>query len=360
MALRNTGLSPRRKLPIWWVVLGVLVVAGAAYALWQQPWTARPRAVAVEIVVTGPAVQALAVNGRIAARQSVDVRAAVSAQAREVLATEGQTVAAGDLLVRLDDAGARAQVDQAQAALDAGLVKQEQARAAADRAVALGDNASRSTRDDAELAYKAASNEVERLRAALAQARTQLDQYVIRSPLSGVVLGRDVEQGQLVDPQTVLFTVADLSNPLVETDVDELYSSRMRVGLEALLLPAGESVSRPGHVAFASPKVDADTGGRAIRIDFDTPVDLPVGLTVNANIVVSRIDAALTLPRRAIVTEGITSHVLIIIDGKATERQVTFADWPADRVVVTEGVAAGDVVILDPTVVKPGQSVRAE
>ena len=360
MAPNSSALSVRKKLPLWWIVLGLIVVAGAGYAIWQQPWTTKPRAVAVEIVATGPAVQALAVNGRIAARQSVDVRAAVSAQALEVLAAEGQTVTAGDLLVRLDDASARAQVGQAQAALDAGLVQQEQARAAADRAVALGDNASRSARDDAELSYKAASNEVERLRAALAQAQTQLDQYAIKAPLSGVVLSRDVEQGQQVDPQTVLFTIADLANPLVETDVDEIYSSRMRVGLEALLLPAGESVARPGHVAFASPKVDADTGGRAIKIDFDTPVDLPVGLTVNANIVVSRIDAALTLPRRAIVTDGTTSHVLLIVDGKATERPVTFADWPADRVVVTDGVAAGDVVILDPTVVKPGQSVRAE
>lgn len=360
MAPNSSALSVRKKFPLWWIVLGLIVVAGAGYALWQQPWTTKPRAVAVEIVATGPAVQALAVNGRIAARQSVDVRAAVSAQALEVLAAEGQSVAAGDLLVRLDDASARAQVGQAQAALDAGLVQQEQARAAADRAVALGDNASRSARDDAELSYKAASNEVERLRAALAQAQTQLDQYAIKAPLSGVVLSRDVEQGQQVDPQTVLFTIADLANPLVETDVDELYSSRMRVGLEALLLPAGESVARPGHVAFASPKVDADTGGRAIKIDFDTPVDLPVGLTVNANIVVSRIDAALTLPRRAVVTDGTTSHVLMIVDGKATERPVSFADWPADRVVVTDGVAAGDVVILDPTVVKPGQSVRAE
>ena len=360
MAPTNGGLTPRRKLPLWWLVVGLIVAAGAGYALWQQPWMARPRAVAVEIVAEGPAVQALAVNGRIAARQSVEVRAAVSAQALEVKATEGQSVAAGDVLVRLDDAGARALVDQAQAALDAGLVQQEQARTAADRAVALGDNAPQSTRDDAQLAYRAASNEVDRLRAALAQARTQLDQYAIRSPLSGVVLTRGVEQGQLVDPQTVLFTVADLSNPLVETDVDELYSARMKVGLEALLLPAGESVARAGHVGFASPRVDADTGGRAIKIDFDTPVDLPVGLTVNANIVVSRTDAALTLRRRAILTDGTASHVLVIADGKATERQVSFADWPADRVIVTDGVAVGDVVILDPATVKPGQPVRAE
>lgn len=356
-----TGKSKRRRgWRSWGAGLAVLAICGVGYAAWQRPWEQRSRAVAVEIVAAGPTVQALAVNGRIAARQSVDVRAAVSAQALEVRAEEGQVVAAGDVLVRLDDTGARSLVDQAQAALDAGLVQEEQARASADRAIALGDNAARSTRDDAELALKAASNEVARLRAALAQSMAQLDQYVITAPLSGVVLSRGVEQGQLVDPQSNLFTVADLTDPVVETDVDELYSARMQVGLEALLQPAGESVARAGHVSFASPRVDAATGGRAIKIAFDAPTDLPVGLTVNANIVVSRTDAALTLPRRAIITDGTDSHVLAIVGGKAETRPISFVDWPADRVIVSSGVVAGDVVILDPGVIKPGQAVRAE
>src|SRR5690606_14086824 len=131
-----------------------------------------------------------------------------------------------------------------------------QARAAAERAQALGENATRSAREDADLSLAAATNEVVRLTAALEEAQSQLEQFTITSPLDGVVLDRAVDQGQLVDPQSNLFTVADLSELLVETDVDELYPSRITEGLEVLLQPVGESVARTGTVVFATPSVD--------------------------------------------------------------------------------------------------------
>ncbi len=66
------------------------------------------------------------------------------------------------------------------------------------------------------------------------------------------------------------------------------------------------------------------------------------------------------MPRGAIVTEGTESHVLVVAEGKAESRTIEFSDWPADRVIVTEGLVAGDRVILDPTSVKPGDLVAAE
>ncbi len=343
-----------------WLIVLVLVVGGGAYAYLQRPWESRAPLVRVEVVAAGPVTQVLAVNGRVAARNTVNVRSAVSGRALEVLAAEGAEVATGDVLVRIDSGQAKALVDQAKAALDAGIVKERQARAAAERAQALGENATRSAREDAELSLAAATNEVVRLTAALEEARSQLEQFTIISPLDGVVLDRAVDQGQLVDPQSNLFTVADLSELLVETDVDELYSSRITEGLEVLLQPVGESVARTGTVVFATPSVDPTTGGRAIKIGFDEPAELPVGLTVNANIIVSQQDSVLSLPRSAIVTEGHVSHVMVVEDDVVVERQVEFADWPAERVIVTDGVAEGESVVLDPAAVAPGQEVEAE
>ncbi len=354
----NPQRGRRRATP--WLIAGLcLLTAGGVYAYIERPWEPRPAIVAVEVVSEGPHVQVLAVNGRVAARHAVKVRAAVIGQAMEVRAEEGASVSVGDVLVQLDTAQPMALLDQARAALDAGLVRQQQARANADRARALGDNAPRSAREDAELSLSAASNEVSRLRAALDQAQSQLAQYTITSPLDGVVLDRAVDRGQLVDTQTELFTIADLRQLLVKTDVDEIYSSRIRAGLKALLRPAGDSVPRNGTVIFAAPAVDPSTGGRTIEIAFDSPVDLPVGLTVNANIIVSQTDAALSLPRSAIVSEGTQNHVLVLENGMVAQRPIEFSDWPAERVVVTDGLAAGDVVILDPTVVSVGQAVVA-
>ena len=144
-----------------------------------------------------------------------------------------------------------------------------------------------------------------------------------------------------------------------ETDVDELYSSRIKTGLVALLKPVGDTVPKSGRVVFASPTVDAATGGRTVKVAFDEPVDLPVGLTVNANIVVAETASALTVPRGAIVTEGTLSHVLVVEGGTAVRREVRFSDWPADRVIVTEGLSEGDMVILDPGSVEVGADVVA-
>lgn len=356
---RSAPKSWARRHMVWLVICGVLLVAGAVYAALERPWEPKSAVIGVEIVAEGPVVQVLAVNGRVAASQAVKIRSAVSGQAIEVWGEEGTSVRNGDVLLQLDTAQPTAMLDQAQAALDAGLVRQQQAQAAADRARALGDNATRSAREDAELSLTAASNEVSRLRAAVSQAQSQLGQYTITSPLDGVVLVRSVDRGQLVDTQTELFTVADLGQLLVETDVDEIYSSRIRAGLRALLKPAGDSVAQDGRVIFAAPTVDPSTGGRAIKIAFESAVDLPVGLTVNANIIVSEADAALSIPRSAIVTEGTQNHVLLLEDGLVTERAIEFSDWPAERVIVTDGLAVGDAVILQPATVIPGQPAVA-
>lgn len=357
----GTQVSGRRRRRFGWIITGfLLVAAGSAYAYFERPWEEKPVRVEVEVAKQDKLIQALAVNGRVVARETIQVRSAVSGMAVSVGAGEGESVSADEVLVQLDTAQPRALLEQAQAALDAGLVRQQQAEANAARAQALGENTPRSTREDAELALTEASNEVSRLAAALDQARSQLEQYTIKSPIDGVVLDRSIDRGQLVDTQTNLYTVADLSELLVETNVDELYSSRISNGLDVLLRPAGNTVAQEGTIVFTSPTVDTTTGGRAIKIAFDTPVDLPVGLTVSANIIVSEIDSAISVPRGAIVTAGTQSHLLLLEDGVVREQEINFADWPAERVMVTDGIEPGDVVVLDPTNVIPGQLAVAE
>lgn len=353
--------TPRPRKWRWgWLLLLLLIVAGGAYAGIARPWEAKPALVAVETVSTGPVSQVLAVNGRVAAKTSVTIRAAVSAQALSVNADIGDEVSVDEVLVSLDASLVEAQVEQARSALDAQQVQQQQAETNAARSQALGENATRASREDAGLALAAAVNETARLQAALDQAERQLAQYRIKAPMAGIVLSRGVDEGQLVDAQTELFVIADISELVVETDVDELYSSRVRTGLKALLKPVGASVPVAGTVSFAAPTVDSATGGRAIKIVFDEPVSLPVGQTVNANVIVEEVPEALSIPRGAIITEGAESHVLVIEDGVAATRSIEFDDWPAERVIVTAGLAVGDQVIVDPTTAEPGDLVAAE
>jgi multidrug efflux pump subunit AcrA (membrane-fusion protein) len=131
-------------------------------------------------------------------------------------------------------------------------------------------------------------------------------------------------------------------------------------GLAVVLKPAGVSGTLPGRVSFSAPSIDPATGARSIRIRFDAVRALPVGLTVMANIIVQELPHALSVPRGAAMTEGAETVVYVIEAGRARRRVVEVIDWPAERIVVTAGLAEGDSVIADPTGLTDGQEISVK
>ncbi len=168
----------------------------------------------------------------------------------------------------------------------------------------------------------------------------------------------NVEHGQTVDPSNALMTIADLGHLIVETDVDEAYATQIRAEVPAVLQLAGETITRDGWVRFVSQQVDAATGGLSVQIGFADDVSAPVGLTVTANIIVDQRSAALTVPRAAIVRTDAGPAVYVVVDGAAQSRAVAVIDWPAARLIVTEGLSPGDTVIADATGITAGQAVQ--
>jgi RND family efflux transporter MFP subunit len=353
---RRSSTSPWRRRGIW---LGLAVaVAVGGWLFYAQPWNAGVPAVIVEIVTPGPVTRVLAVNGRIAALRSVAVKSTVAGTLVSPLAEEGDVVSGGTVLARLDDTSQQAAVRQAVAALDQGLVAQTQAGEAVRRAAALGGNVSAVTLEDARNALARADQEVGRLTALLDQAQFQLAKFSIVAPIDGTVLTRGVEPGQVVDLTTTLFTLADLSELVVETNVDESYATHVRSGMPAVLQLTGDERKLDGVVRFVAPVVDANTGGLAVRIGFVEPQAAPVGLTVSANIIVDRRDATISAPRAAVATSG-TSHAVFVLEGdKARSVPVGVIDWPAERLIVTDGLTAGDRLITDANGLADGQAVR--
>lgn len=345
------------RLAVFTVLLGAL----AAYAWWARPWEPKALAVTIEIVAEGPAQEVLAVNGQVVPDDEVALGAPVSGQVREVIAKAGDEVAEGDVLARLDDTIARAALDQAEASLESARIEAQSARTSYDRAVALAGTVSAQTRDSAKFTAEAADARVRQLTAALDQARRQLALYEITAPIDGTVLTVNAELGQMVGASSVLFTVGNLSAPLVETDVDEVYGARMTPGLAARVAPAGSREALPATVTFVAPVVDPDTGGRTLRLSFDTAPDrlLPRGLTMSVNIVVETFDSAVTAPRAAILDLDAEPYVLLDAGGVARKVPVRVRQWPAERLIVTEGLTPGDRLITTPRGVTAGARVTA-
>ena len=350
-----TTSKPARRRWLW--AAGTVLVAGLAGLAFFQPWAASVSVVSVETVALGPVARVLAVNGRIAGVRSVDVRPLVGGRLAEVLVDEGDLVQAKAVLARVDPAAQQAVVRQAMAGLDAALVAETEAQAVYTRTDALGTNAARVVLESAARAVLTAAQQVAQMTAVLDQAEIQLDKLTIRAPLAGTVLVRAVEVGQIVDPATVLMTIADLGQLVVETDVDESYATQIKVGQPAALQLSGEGVVRAGRVSFVSQRVDETTGGLAVKVTPDAALTAPIGLTVTTNITVDDRAAAMTVPRAAIVRDGAGDAVLVILDGKAQRRVISVIDWPTARLIVTDGLAVGDVVIRDATGLVDGQAV---
>jgi len=342
-------------------LLVVLALAVGAWAVQTRPWETKPVAVTVETLVSGPATEVLAVNGQLVPGEQVDLSAPVAGQVSEVLVQAGDLVQKGDLLGRLDPAIAEAALAQAEATLRSAKVDAEAARRENERAQALASTVSAQNRDSARFAVESAEARVAQLAAALEQARQQLAQTEIRAPIDGTVLTVDAELGEVVASTTSLFSIGDLARPLIETDVDEIYGARIRVGLAARVAPVGSQDGQAATVSFVAPVVDPDTGGRTLRLGFDTPpaTPLPSGLTMSVNIEVERFADALTVPRSAVRDLDSTPWVLLDDGGVARRVPVQLRSWPAERLIVTDGLASGARLITSPADLAPGVAVAA-
>lgn len=341
--------------------LGVLAAAVAlAGALWWWLET-RPVRVAVVSVTQGPVERVLAVNGRIRPRLEVAVRANGSGQLAALPFDVGDAVSAGAEMARIDDAPEAAAIAAAEAGVAAQGAVLAQARRELARFEGLGDFATRREVERRRLEVSEGGRELARRRAVLAQARELRARRVLRAPFDGVVTARPVDPGQMVGPETVIYRLADLRRPQVSLEVDEIYAGEISAGMTArVALPGQGEVS--GTVAFIEPRVDAASGARTVRLDLDEDVDgLAAGLTVTANLLIERRASALSVPRGAVMQGASGAEVRVVGADEVVEaRAVAIIDWPAVRVIVTRGLAAGERILAAPDAAAPGARVRPQ
>jgi RND family efflux transporter MFP subunit len=345
----------------WWLWgAGALALLSGAGLVYVTFFAATPPTVAVEVAALAPVTRVLAVNGRIAARHAVDVRSVMTGAVTELGVAEGDLVTEGQPLAQVDAAAQDALVRQAVAGLGAARVTRQSATETYERNRALGGNIAVKTLETSAHDVEVAAQDVARQLAVLDQARAVLDSYTIRAPVAGQVITLDAEHGQIVGPTIPLLTLADPADLLVEADVDEAYATQIALNQPAVLQLTGETGTRAGRVSFVSPRVDIDTGGLAVKIAFDTALTAPIGLTVATNIVVEARAAALTVPRTALRTDGTAQGAFVVTEGVAHFAPLSVVDWPAARLIVTAGLAEGDVVITDAAGLADGQTVLVE
>ncbi len=320
-------------------VVLALVVAAAGYGFFG-----RGEAVGVALPERGPAVDSIYATGTVEPVTWAQVSSLVPGRIAEVRAQDGDTVKEGDILARLDDREAEANVRQLE-------VREQfwQEELARQRALESRGVASRAS-------YERTQSEYLQAKAATAAARQRLEDLVLRAPIAGTVLRRDGEVGETADRKQVLFSIGQPKPMRITADVDEEDVVRLAVG-QKVLVKADAFPDRPlaGTVAVITPKGDPVNKSFRVRVALPEDTPLLVGMTVEINVVARETADALLIPAGAVRA----GHVFVVAGGRAKRVPVKLGIRGATKVEIAEGLATDARVIVDPPVgLADGASVR--
>jgi RND family efflux transporter MFP subunit len=306
--------------------------------------------VEVAVAALGEAARTVTVTGAVEPIRSVGINSQLAGAVLAVAVEEGSRVRSGTVLARLDGRELAAQLTSAEMAL-------EVARRTADRAEQLRQQdyitAAEHDRDQAAFAAAQATRD---------QLRTRLGYATVRSPVSGVVLEKRIEAGDIVAGQTRLFTIGELSTLVVRVPVSELDVSALAVGdsvpvaLDALagrplagrvrrIFPSADTLTRlvPVEVALTGPGASEARPGFLARLTFRLRPRTGV----------------LLVPAGAVIEGAGGAAVYVAANGRATRRAVRRGDVFQGRVEIREGLTPGDTVIVaGATTVRDGAAIR--
>jgi HlyD family secretion protein len=367
------------------VLLGAIASAVYYFFFRRDPHADWPQQ--TETVTRGDLVDYAGATGTIKPHVQVEIRSRESGEVIEVMVQEGQVVAAGAPLIRLDpfdtdrvvdgslaeQRRTLAQLQEAQASLAIAEAELRQASVSQDvsaqgRSLGLvSDESARTTEHQRGVAERnvelrraqlaAARALVESSRLNVADARRRREATIITAPISGTVLSVTVEVGSMVTSAvtnvgggSAIMTLADLADLRVIGAIDEAQIGSVAVGQAVQIrVDAFPGKVFTGRVERVSPL--ATTSSNVVTFDVEIVVtdedvgQLRSGMSADVEIVTNRQTNVLLIPLTAVRSEG-DERTVRLANGESHNIETGSTDGV--NVVVVRGLAEGDVIAADP------------
>lgn len=325
-----------------WLLAGGLLI----------PALAQSDELTVAEVARAPLHEVVHLDGLVEAVQQSTVSAQTSGTVMELPFDVDDSVAAGDLIVRLEDSEQQARVRQAEAGLNEARSGLQDARQQFSRIEAIHERGlvSRQEFDQARNNLSAARARVERAEATVAEAQKQLDYTRIIAPYGGILTERHVELGESVNPGQPLLSGLSLEQLRVVVDLPQQYADLARSERQATVTLADGRVLETGELTFY-PYANPDTHTFRLRLDLNEPNgSLFPGMLVKVSVPVASRDA-LWVPDSALVKRSELRAVFVLNDqGQPRLRQVRVGSREGDRLEILAGVSADEQVVTNPSV----------
>ena len=361
------------------IMLLLILAAGfAVFRWWQGPLLSGYS------ISSMPLVQTVVATGRVVTVSRTQVGSEITGVVLKRLVQEGDRVTRGDLLLVLRSDELTAQVRQAEAALNE-LMSSTRPQASVNlanaqvqlaqasrelqrrRILAKDSVISKEELEQSEKAESLARNNVESarlkalalapgkaeeivLRERLVALQAQLAKTQVRSEVTGIVLTRNVEPGDLVQPGMTLFTIALDGNTEIRVPLDERNLPRLALQQNAsVIADAYPDQPFPAQINFIAPSIDPERGTVEVRLTVDPVPDfLRQDMTVSVNIETDQRAHARVIPNDALGNvQGNKAIVLLLRDGKIHRQTVTLGLRGLAMSEVVSGLQDGEQVLAD-------------
>jgi len=355
----------------------------------------------------------LSASGYVVAHHKIAVGAKVMGRVAWIGVEKGDKVLQGQVLVRLEDSDFRAQSNQARANLAAAQARLDQLRSGSrpqeklkdkagvlqaeatlrnaeaeyerteklyragvsskaelDRAIAQRDTsralleAARQSSAMTEVGpraeeIRAADAQVRQMKAALDYAETQLAATEIKAPVSGTVLQRIVERGEMVSPsafggdsgaRTSVVALADLDDLQIELDISQTDFSRLKMGQRAEIVPeAFPNLKYSGFIAEIAPEANRAKATVQVKVKVDNPdeqlrpeMNARVNFLSEAQPTQGKSAPRVLVPKAALVRRDGSAFVFVVKGNKVEQRSIRLGDESGDFYYVLEGLSGGE------------------
>jgi RND family efflux transporter MFP subunit len=291
-------------------------------------------------------------DGLVEAVNQSTVAAQTSGRVTEVRFDVDDFVPKGEVLVQLRDTDQQAGMAKANSGLqDAQARYQKAADDLRRKQTLLKDQAvSQSAVDTASAEYKSAQAGLSAARAQVASAQEQVEHTLIRAPYSGIVVTRNVEPGETVQPGTTLMTGLSLDALRVSVQVPQgLVASLRQLQQASVLLPGTDHHRVAVQKLTISPRADADTHTFLVRLQLPA-LEQPLypGMSVKVAITTGTTERLL-VPEQALVHRSEVAGVYVVDTNGIHFRQVRPGRvYDGQRQEILAGLSAGEAVALDP------------
>lgn len=287
--------------------------------------------------------------GSLRSDESTVIRPELGGRLAAVHFREGEAVKAGELLVSLDDAIARAELAQAQANLDLAEKSFQRTQLLFTRGASNAQ-----AQDEAQSQQQAA-------RASLALAQARLDKTQIRAPYDGVLGLRQVSVGDYLSAGQDLVNLEVLDPLKVDFRIPQKAVSQVRLGQAIeLSLDAYPGERFKGAIIALNPRLDEVGRSQAIRAQVDNQDQrLKPGQFVKVSVILAERPQALLIPEEAVMPMGQLLFVNLVVDGKVERRQIRIGQRLRGKAEVVEGLQGDETLISAGwQKVAPGRAVR--